>query len=59
MIEINSLLYGLVTGLVGLKFFLLGLAAVLFVYTLTQRTRQQKVTSARTPARHRRLDVHA
>ena len=60
MIEINSLLYGLVTGLVGLKIALLGLAAVLFVYTLTQRSnRQRKMASARAPARPPRLDVHA
>ena len=59
MIEINSLLYGLVTGLVGLKFFLLGLAAVLFVYTLRERTRLRNMRAARAPARPPGLDVHA
>jgi len=58
MITINSFLYGLVAGLVGLKFVLLGLAAVLFVYTLTERTRRRKMASARAPARPPRLDVH-
>lgn len=59
MITINFLLYGLVAGLVALKIVLLVVAAVLFVYTLTERTRQQKVASVQAPARHRRLDVRA
>jgi hypothetical protein len=59
MISIESVLYGLLGGLVGLKVFLLGLAAVLFVYTMTQRSQQRKMASARTPARPPRLDVHA
>ena len=59
MITIDSLLFGLVGGLVGLKFVLLGLAAVLFVYTLTERNRQRKMASARAPVRPPRLDVHA
>ncbi len=60
MIAIESILYGLLGGLVGLKIFLLGFAAVLFVYTLIQRSnRQRKTVSARAPARSPRLDVHA
>ena len=60
MIALESILYGLLGGLVGLKIFLLGLAAVLFVYTLTQRNnRQRKMASARAAARSPRLDVHA
>ena len=59
MISIESILYGLLGGLVGMKVFLLGLAAVLFVYTLTARPRQSRMTSARTRPRHPRLDVHA
>ena len=59
MITINSLLYGLVAGLVGLKFVLLGFAAVLFIYTLTERNRQRKMESVRAPVRPPRLDVHA
>ncbi len=59
MIEINSLLYGLVAGLVGLKIVLLGLAAILFVYTLTERNRRRKMAAAQAPARPPRLDVHA
>ena len=59
MIAIDSILYGLLGGLVGLKVFLLGLAAILFVYTLTERTRQRKMASARAAARSPRLDIHA
>jgi len=59
MISIESILYGLLGGLVGLKVFLLGLAAVLFIYTLTERNRQRKMTSVPAPARPPRLDVHA
>ena len=59
MISIESILYGLLGGLVGLKIFLLALAAVLFVYTLTERTRRRKMASARAPARPPTLDVHA
>jgi len=59
MIAIESILYGLLGGLVGLKVFLLGLAAVLFIYTLTEHTRQGKMASMRVSARRPRLDVHA
>jgi len=59
MILIESILYGLIGGLVGLKIFLLGLAGVLFVYTLTERDRQRKMASVRAPARPPGLDVHA
>jgi len=59
MIAIETLLFGLLGGLVGLKIFLLALAAVLFVYTLRERTRQRNMRAARAPARPPRLDVHA
>ena len=60
MIAIDTLLFGLLGGLVGLKIFLLGLAAVLFVYTLTQRSnRQRRMASARASAPPPRLDVYA
>jgi len=59
MIAIESILYALLGGLVGLKVFLLGLAAVLLVYTLTERTRQRKMASVRVHDRRPRLDVHA
>ena len=59
MIAIETLLYGLVGGLVGLKIALLGLAAVLFIYTMTERRRQRKMASSRVTVRRPRLDVHA
>jgi hypothetical protein len=59
MISIEAILYGLLGGLVGLKVFLLGLAAVLFVYSLKERKRRRKMASARAAARPPRLDVHA
>ena len=59
MIAIDTLLFGLLSGLIGLKVALLAAAAVLFVYGLTAHARQHKVTSAPVPVRQRRLDVHA
>ena len=56
---LESILYGMLGGLVGLKVFLLGLAAFLFIYTLKARIRQRRTASARAPARPPRLDVHA
>ena len=56
---LESILYGMLGGLVGLKVFLLGLAAFLFIYTLKTHTRQRRMTSGRTRSRHPRLDVHA
>lgn len=57
MIAINTLLIGLVAGLVGLKVALLAAAAVLFVHGITKRARSRKVMPS--PVRQPRLDVHA
>jgi len=59
MIAIETLLFGLVAGLVGFKVVLLAAAALLFVYAVTRRSRQQKLARVRAPARPPRLDVHA
>ncbi len=59
MIAIESILYALLGGLVGFKVFLMGVAALLFVYTLTERTRQRKMASVRVHDQRQRLDVHA
>jgi hypothetical protein len=59
MILIEFMLYGLVGGLVGLKIFLLSFAAILFVYTLRERSRHRRMASGLTPDRRPRLDVHA
>jgi len=57
MITLNSLLFGILAGLISLKVVLLAAAAVLLVHGLTVRARRRQV--APTPVRHRRLDVHA
>lgn len=59
MISIELILYGVVGGLVGLKFLLLGLAAVLLIYALTERKRQRRMASTHDADRRPRLDVHA
>jgi len=59
MITLNSLLFGILAGLVTFKVVLLAAAAVLFVYGMTERARRRKLAPAPVPVRHRRLDVHA
>jgi len=59
MMTIETLLLGLVGGLVGLKIGLLATAALLFVYGLTEHARQRKVVRVPAPVRQPRLDVHA
>ena len=59
MIATDTLLFGLVAGLVGFKVILLAAAALLFVYGITQRSRHQKLARMKAPARRPRLDVHA
>jgi len=59
MMTIETLLLGLVGGLVGLKIGLLATAALLFVYGLTEHARQTKVVRVPAPVRQPRLDVHA
>jgi hypothetical protein len=41
MIAIETLLFGLVAGLVGFKAVLLAAAALLFVYGITRRSRKK------------------
>lgn len=57
MIALNTLLFGLVSGLIGLKVALLAAAAVLFVQALAARAGQPKLAPAR--LRRPRLDVRA
>jgi hypothetical protein len=59
MIAIETLLFGLVAGLVGFKAVLLAAAALLFVYGITRRSRKKKLVRMRVPDRRPRLDVHA
>jgi hypothetical protein len=47
---IDSVLLGLVAGLVSLKVVLLATAAMLLLYALTRRLRQRKISAAARPA---------
>jgi hypothetical protein len=55
MIATNSLLFGIVAALITLKVVLLAAAAVLFVFSLTERIRQRQLAHAPAPNKHRRL----
>jgi hypothetical protein len=59
MITLNTLLFGVLAGLISFKIVLLAAAAILLVHGLTQRARQRRVAPAPAPVRHRRLDVRA
>ena len=58
MTIVNTVLFGILAGLVTLKIALLAAAAVLFVHGLMQRVGQPAAAPAAVPVRHRRLDVH-
>ena len=61
MISIDTMLFGFVAGLIGFKTAVLALAALLFVYGMTQHRKRRKPAAA--PARKKRqrhnLDVYA
>ena len=59
MITLNTLLFGVLAGLISFKLVLLAAAAVLLVHGLAERARQRRVARAPAPVRRRRLDVHA
>ncbi|MGD2075009.1 MAG: hypothetical protein PVG38_08835 [Gammaproteobacteria bacterium] len=61
MIAIDTLLFGLVAGLIGFKLALLAGAALLFVHGLSWRSGRDKPSPMPAPAkvRQRKLDVHA
>ncbi|MGB5539291.1 MAG: hypothetical protein WBO37_04310 [Gammaproteobacteria bacterium] len=56
---LDSVLFGLLAGLITLKVLLLAAAAVLLVHVLTQRPRQNRATPAPPRVKVPRLDVHA
>jgi hypothetical protein len=56
---LDTVLFGMLAGLITLKVLLLATAAVLLVHVLTKRPLQNRATPAPTRARHPRLDVHA
>jgi hypothetical protein len=59
MTILDTILFGMLAGVIALKVALLAAAAVLLVYALTERIRQRKCAPAAVAARHPGLDVHA
>jgi hypothetical protein len=59
MTILDTVLFGVLAGVITLKVALLAAAAVLLVYGLTERIRQRKVAPAGVAAKHPGLDVHA
>lgn len=59
MIIVDTLLFGMVATLLGLKVALLAAAAVLFVRGLAERMRQRKTASAPAATKHQGLDEYA
>ena len=59
MTILDTILFGMLAGVITLKVALLAAAAVLLVYGLTERIRQRKGAPAAVAARHPVLDVHA
>ena len=59
MTILDTVLFGMLAGVITLKVALLAAAAVLLVYGLTERIRQRKVATAGIAAKHPGLDVHA
>jgi len=56
---LDTVLFGILAGVITLKVALLGAAAVLLVYGLTERIRQRKVAPAAVAVKQPGLDVHA
>ena len=57
MTILDTLLFGIVAGLVTLKVVLLAAAAILLLHVLVKRTRRYKMTRAPVAARHsKKLD---
>jgi len=59
MTILDTVLFGMLAGVITLKVALLATAAVLLVYGLTERIRQRKVTPAAVAVKQPGLDVHA
>jgi high-affinity Fe2+/Pb2+ permease len=56
---IDTVLFGMLAGLVTLKVALLAAAAMLLVYGLTAHARQHKAAAAKAPVKHPGLDLRA
>ncbi len=56
---LDTVLFGMLAGLVTLKVTLLAAAAVLLVHGLTAHIRQHNATPVKAPLKHPGMDVHA
>ena len=56
---LDTVLFGMLAGIITLKVALLAAAAVLLVYGLTERVRQRKVAPAAVAVKQPGQDVHA
>lgn len=59
MTILDTILFGMLAGIITLKVALLAAAAVLLVHGLTQTIRQHRVAPEKVPVKHPGLDVHA
>jgi 4-amino-4-deoxy-L-arabinose transferase-like glycosyltransferase len=59
MTILETVLFGMIAGVITLKVALLAAAAVLLVYGLTGRIRQRKVAAAAAAVKQTGQDVHA
>jgi hypothetical protein len=59
MTIVDTVLFGMLAGVITLKVALLAAAAVLLVYGLTERIRQRKIAPAAVTVKQSGLDVHA
>jgi hypothetical protein len=59
MTVLDTVLFGMLAGIITLKVALLATAAVLLVYGLTERIRRRKVAPALLAAKQPGLDIHA
>jgi hypothetical protein len=56
---LDTVLFGMLAGVITLKVALLAAAAVLLVYGLTVQVRQIEVAPVKVPVKHPGLDVQA
>ncbi len=59
MTILDTLLFGIIAGLVTLKVALLATAAILLLHVLAKRTRPHRMAAAPVMSRHSKLDKFA
>ena len=59
MAILETLLFGMIAGLISLKVALLAAVVLLFIYSLTRRFQQHTAASAAVATKHPRLDEYA